>query len=65
MALKTNLRDYRICNKITQQDLAVAVGTTKQTIYNIETMKTQPTIELALRLAKFVNAPVEEIFELQ
>lgn len=45
-----------------QEDVAVAVGVTRQTINAIENEKYSPTLELAMRLARLLNTTVEELF---
>jgi len=47
-----------------QEDIAIKLGVTRQTINAIENNKYNPTLELAMRLAKLFNTPVEEIFRL-
>ena len=47
---------------ITQQDLAEAVGVTRQTIIAIEKGNYTPSVLLALKLAKYIGQPVEDIF---
>jgi putative transcriptional regulator len=49
---------------MTQADLAERVGVTRQTIHSIETGKYNPSIELALRLARALGLAVEDLFEL-
>lgn len=63
MRLKNNLRRCRFDKgEISQQELANQVGVTKQTIHSIEKGKFNPTAFLALKLARFFEKPVEEIF---
>ncbi|RPJ80243.1 MAG: transcriptional regulator [Acidobacteria bacterium] len=63
--LKVNLRRYRFeAGDMTQQDLAERVGVTRQTIISIEKGKYEPSIRLALRLARLFRASVEDIFQL-
>ena len=50
---------------MTQQDLAERVGVTRQTIISIEKGKYQPSVELALRLAKILQVSVDQLFELE
>jgi putative transcriptional regulator len=65
MSIKTNLRRYRLAaDGMTQQELAERVGVTRQTIISIEKGKYKPSVELALRLARVFDAPVESLFEL-
>lgn len=47
-----------------QEDVANRVGVTRQTIIAIENDRYNPTLELAMKLAKLFNTPVEEIFYL-
>ncbi len=64
--LENNLRKCRFeHDEISQQDLANAVGVTRLTIHSIETGKFNPSVLLALKIAKFFGKPVEEIFYLK
>ena len=47
---------------VTQQDLAAAVGVTRQTIISIEKGNYVPSVLLALKISHFFGLPVEEIF---
>lgn len=47
---------------ITQEGLAAALGVTRQTIIAIEKGKYDPSLPLALRIARFFGLPVEKIF---
>lgn len=47
-----------------QEDLANEVGVTRQTIIAVENNKYNPTLELAMKLARLLNTPVEDIFHL-
>jgi len=61
--LENNLREYRFHhNAISQQDLADAVGVTRLTIHSIETGKFNPSTLLALKIAKYFNAKLEDLF---
>lgn len=65
LTLRNNLRRCRFDHKeISQEDLAFEVGVTRQTIHAIEKGKFNPSTLLALKLAKFLNKSVEEIFYL-
>jgi putative transcriptional regulator len=60
------LRRHRLgANGMTQADLADRVGVTRQTINSIETGKYNPSIELALRLARTLGLAVEDLFQLE
>ncbi len=56
------VRAVRKDKGITQQDLAEAVGVTRQTIIAIEGGNYTPSVLLALKLAKYMGQPVEDIF---
>ena len=47
-----------------QEDLARELGVTRQTINAIENNKYDPTLGLAMRLARLLKTPVEDIFHL-
>jgi len=66
MILVNNLKVMRFNkNQITQEELAVQVEVSRQTIHAIENGKFNPSVKLALHLAKFFGCPVEEIFYLK
>ncbi len=65
MKLQNNLKALRAARKMTQADLATAVGVTRKTINTIENRVFIPSTILALRLAQVLEVPVEEIFELK
>jgi putative transcriptional regulator len=47
---------------MTQQELADQTGVTRQTIVAIENGKYSPTLELAFRITRVFNVPLEEVF---
>jgi len=53
------LRKERI---VTQEDLAQAVGVSRQTIIAIEKGSYVPSVLLAIKLAAYFNVPVEDLF---
>lgn len=54
--------EQRTNRNITQQDLADAVGVTRQTIFAIEKGRYTPSVALALKLARYFQVTVEELF---
>ncbi len=65
LKLENNLRKFRFeKDEISQQALANAVGVTRLTIHSIETGKFNPSTLLALKIARFFEVNVEEIFYL-
>ncbi len=64
--LKNKLRQFRFMNdEMTQQQLAKEVGVSRQTIIAIEKGKFNPSVRLALNIAKVFKTNVEEIFYLE
>lgn len=63
--MKNNLRVERAIVRISQQQLAEAVGVSRQTINAIETGKFVPSTVLALKIARHFAKHVEDIFELE
>ena len=49
-------------DEMSQQDLADAIGVTRQTIFSIEKGKFVPSTLLALKIARFFHKSVEDIF---
>lgn len=52
-------------DEMTQQQLATHVGVTRQTIIALESGRYNPSLVLALRIAKTFSQPVENIFQLE
>ncbi|MBQ3253482.1 MAG: helix-turn-helix transcriptional regulator [Acholeplasmatales bacterium] len=60
--MKNEVIKYRKSVKMTQEDLAKAVGVTRQTIISIEQGKYIASLPLAIKIAKVFDIPVEDIF---
>lgn len=63
--MKNRIKELRKAMGYRQQDLAQALGVSRQTIIAIENDKYNPTLELAMRLARHLNVAVEQIFQLE
>ena len=63
--MKNTLKVQRAIMSITQEDLAKSISVSRQTIHAIESNKYVPSAILVLKLARFFNKPVEEIFQLE
>ncbi len=64
--LKNRLRELRAkMGGLTQQQLAAAVGVSRQTIHALESGRYSPSLPLALKLARVFEAPVEAVFWLE
>jgi putative transcriptional regulator len=61
--VKNVVRTLRGDRGLSQADLAVAMGVSRQTINSIETGKYLPSLPLALALARFFESHVEEVFD--
>ena len=62
MAMENNLRVERAIKRISQAELADAIGVSRQTIFAIENNKFVPSTELALRLSAYFGKTVNELF---
>ena len=60
--MKNSIRVERAVKRISQQQLAEAVGVSRQTIYAIENGKFIPSTELALKLSAYFGKTVNDIF---
>ncbi|MUP45987.1 transcriptional regulator [Gramella sp. BOM4] len=63
--MKNNLKVERAIKNVTQQQLAEEIGVTRQAINSIELNKYVPSTVLALKLSRFFEKPVNEIFYLE
>ena len=61
--MKTKIRELRKQKKISQEELAEAVGTTRQTITSIEVGKYIASLPLAYKIARFFGLTIEEVFD--
>ncbi|HNT92261.1 MAG: helix-turn-helix transcriptional regulator [Bacteroidales bacterium] len=65
MKLGNNIRRLRFeHNEMSQEELAVGLGVTRQTIHSIEKGKFIPSALLAFRIAKYFRKNVEDVFHL-
>lgn len=58
------IKDYRTKLNLTQDELAHAVGVSRQSIISIERGRYTPSLYLALRFARFFQCQVDELFKL-
>ncbi len=63
MPLYNRLKEYRARLGVNQQQMGALVGTSRQTISQIERGDYSPSVTLALKIAKVCGTTVEEIFE--
>lgn len=62
MIVGNNVYQLRTQKKITQEEMAKAVGVTRQTIIAIEKGNYTPSVLLALQISDFFNVPLEKVF---
>ncbi len=60
--LINNLKEYRVKANINQQDFGSCVGVSRQTISLIERGDYSPSVTLAIKIARYFNVNVEDIF---
>lgn len=61
-AVETRIRELRRLRRMSQEELADAVGTTRQTITSIETGKYIASLPLAHRIARYFGLAIEDVF---
>ena len=61
--MKTLIPELRKQQKLSQEELAFAVGVTRQTITSIEIGKYTASLPLAYKIAKYFGKNIEEIFD--
>lgn len=63
--MKNRIKELRKAMGYRQDDLAKQLGVTRQTIIAIENDKYNPSLELAMKMARFLQTTVEELFILE
>lgn len=61
--MNTCIRELRRERRISQEELARAVGTTRQTITSIEVGKYVASLPLAYKIAHYFGLTIEEVFD--
>ncbi len=61
--MNTKIKELRKQNKLSQEELADAVGTTRQTITSIEVGKYTASLPLASKIARYFGLTIEEVFD--
>jgi putative transcriptional regulator len=65
VAVSSRLHELRAERGWTQAQLAAEAGVSRQTVNSIETGRFEPSLTLALKLARLFGTPVEGIFHLE
>ncbi len=61
--MKTRIPELRKKNKLSQEELALAVGVTRQTITSLECGKYTASLVLAYKIARYFGLSIEEVFD--
>ena len=61
--MKTRIKELRKERKLSQEELAAAVGTTRQTISSIEVGKYTASLPLAYKIARYFGLHIEDVFD--
>ena len=61
--MKNRLEQLRKQRAIRQEDLAQALGVSRQTVISLEKGKYNPSLALAFKLARYFGLPIEDIFD--
>ena len=62
-SVKTKIQELRKQRKLSQEELATAVGVTRQTITSLECGKYTASLILAYKIAKYFGLTIEEVFD--
>lgn len=60
--MQNKIKFFRKQKGLTQEEFAQKLSVTRQTINAIENNKYNPTLELAIKTARFLGVPVEQLF---
>lgn len=63
--MTNRIKELRKAKGLRQEDLAEALGVSRQTIIAIENNKYNASLELAMRLARYLQTAIEELFFLE
>lgn len=65
MTIKNRIRELRFGKRMTQEELAVRTGVSRQTIMSVENGQTNPSVLLAFKIAKALETEVAEVFQVE
>ena len=63
--IDNRIKELRLQNELTQEELGQAVGVSRQSINAIERGRYIPSLPLALKFARYFKRPIEDLFTLQ
>ena len=59
MELKNAIKEYRQKKRLTQEELALKVGVSRQTIISIERYRYKPSLELGMKIASSLKTKID------
>ena len=62
MLFKTRIKEIRTCYGLTQEELADKVGVTRQTMLYIEKGKYNPSLIVAIKIARVLKSRIEDLY---
>lgn len=63
--LQNNIRRLRFEKRMTQEELALRTGVSRQTVMSIERGQTNPSVLLAYKISSALEAPIVEVFSME
>lgn len=63
--MRNNIKELRKARGLRQEDFAKLLGVSRQTVVAMENNKYDPTLALAMKVARLFERPVESIFTLE
>ncbi len=63
--LITSLKSIREARGMTQQELAERIGVRRETILHLENNRYNPSLEMALKIARVFDLKIEDLFDLK
>lgn len=61
--LVTHIKEYRLRQSMKQETLAALIGVRRETIVHLENGRYNPSLKMAMDIAKVFHTTVEELFE--
>jgi putative transcriptional regulator len=62
LIIENTIHVHRAMNRLTQADLAIAIGVTRATVVALERGNYNPSLDLAFRLARYFKIEISELF---
>lgn len=61
--MKTRIKELRVARKVSQDELSLALGVTRQTIISLEKEKYTASLVLAYKIARYFGLKIEDVFD--